>query len=84
MAGKSPATGALAAHENRYYRDLAYLLKRLDKMDAVMREQDRIIANMSIKFHELKYGAPETSRSIPAIKARGNCRVIQFSAEWSK
>lgn len=80
---QQPANRALEAHEKRYGKDLTYLLKRLDEMDSVIRQQDRLISRITLVMTDLvetvKDGLEIGKRPRIEGKRRGNCRILKFT-----
>lgn len=60
----------------RYGHDLAYMMKRLDKMDEIIREQERLISQLVLQFCDLRDG--NRPKVKPRVETRGTCRIIQF------
>lgn len=75
---------ALQSHAERYGKDLAYLLKRLDKTEELINCQQTLISYLTIKVADLQGSHrqapdPEPVTDSPVIH-RGHCRIHQFSA----
>lgn len=53
-------------------------IKRLDNMDAIIRQQERLISQLVLQFCDLRDGSSERPKNEQRVEARGNCRIIQF------
>lgn len=83
MAKGIQKISALKAHENRYNRDLAWLLKRLGEVDAIVESMNRNIYDVLNLIDQLIGQKNGKSRSAPSIyqaRTRGKCRIIRFPA----
>lgn len=70
-----------------YNEDLAYFLKRMDKIEDAVHSNSRNFSSLALLVSEMNrqiYKPEPNAAETPITEIRGNCRIIHFRSEQNQ